>query len=63
MQTNVLVLAQEAVQTKDSMPLSLADNVGEIVVQDSIPDKVTLDVIVEDEEGSKTSTSDITIHG
>ena len=58
-----MVSAQEAVQTKDSMPLSLVDNLGEIVVQDSIPDKVTLDVTVEDEEGSTTCTSDITLHG
>ena len=69
MKTDVLVSAKEAVQSKESIPLSLVDDVGEIVVQDSIPDEVTPNVTVENEgeiggmDDLKISTSDISIHG
>ena len=64
-----MLSAQEAAQSKDSIPLSLVDDVGEIVVQDSIPGEVTPDFTTENEgeistkDDLKISTSDISIHG
>ena len=69
MKTDVLVSAQEAAQSKESIPLSLVDDVGEVVVQDSIPDEVIPDVTVENEgeigrkDNLKISTRDTSIHG
>ena len=68
--TQVLESAQEATQSKESVPLSLVDGAREIIVEDSIPDGMMPAVTVEDEEGEfggkdgfKKSTSDITIQG
>ena len=61
--------AAEATESKESVSLSLVDNIQEIIVQDSVPEEVTLDVILESErkiegkDGLNTSASDITIHG
>ena len=59
----------ETTESKQSVPLSLVDDIGEIIIQDSVPEEVTLYVILEDgkeieeKDDLKTSTSDITIHG
>ena len=69
LETKDLESAQEATQTKESVPLSLVDDVVEIVVQDSVPEEVVLYAILDDEGeivekgGMKTSAADITIHG
>ena len=61
--------AAEATESRETVPLSLVDDIGEIIIQDSIPEEVILDVILEDEkelEGKddlKTAAADITIHG
>ena len=66
--TKGLESVAEATESKESVPLSLVDNIGEIIIQDSIPEEVIL-VILEDEkeikgkDDLKTSTADITIHG
>ena len=68
--TQVLESAQEATQSKESVPLSLVDDARQIIVEDSIPDGMIPDVTVEDEEGEfgekdglKKSTGDIIIQG
>ena len=68
--TQGLESAQEATQSKESVPLSLVDDAREIIVEDSIPGGMIPVITVEDEEGElvgkdglKTSTSDITIQG
>ena len=69
MESNILESAQEAAQTKEGVSLSLVDDVGEIVLQDSIPDEVTPDITVEDEgeisrkDALKKSSADITTYG
>ena len=60
---------ESTVQTvKDSLPLSLAD-VNEMIIQDSFPEEVNLDAIVEEggnieeEDNSKKSSATIIIYG
>ena len=43
----VLESAQGATQSKDSVSLSLVDDVSEIILHESVPDEVTLDVSIE----------------
>ena len=63
--SKALESAQEATQSKESVPLSLVDDINEIIVEDVIPDTVVADVTVEEEGefGLKSSTSDILIPG
>ena len=42
-----LELSEDATQLKDTVPLSLVDDVCEIILQESVPDEVTLDVSIE----------------
>ena len=41
--------SEETTQSKDSVSLSLVDDVSEIFLHDSVPDEVTLDVSIEDD--------------
>ena len=60
---------ESATESKESVPLSLVDDICEITIQDSIPEEVILDVILEDEkeieakDDFKTFAADLTIHG
>ena len=60
--TNVPEPSAEAIRSKDSVALSLLDDVHEILVQDYFPGEVHLDVTVEDDfvegkDDSKKSTT------
>ena len=46
-ETKVIESSENATHFKDSVPLSLVDNVTEITVQDSFPEEVISDFIVE----------------
>ena len=67
--TKGLESAAEATESKESVPLSLVDDICEIIIQDSIPEEVIFDVILEDEreieakDDFKTFAADLTIHG
>ena len=45
--TNALKSSSEATQSKDTLSLSLIDDVNEIILHESAPDEVTLDVSIE----------------
>ena len=45
--TKALESSEEVTQSKDSVSLSLVDDVSEIFLHDSVPDEVTLDVSIE----------------
>ena len=54
----------EATESKKSVPLSLVDDIIEIIVQASVPEEVTLYVILEHERGIEGKhVADITTHG
>ena len=67
--TNALETAEKVSQSKTSFPLSQADDVNELVLQDSLPDDITADVTADD--GRKTEDRDttgvsvtaVTVHG
>ena len=42
-----LELSEDATQLKDTVPLSLVDDVSEIILHESVPDEVMLDVSIE----------------
>ena len=45
--TKALESSEEVTQSKDSVSLSLVDDVSEIFLHDSVPDEATLDVSIE----------------
>ena len=45
--TKALESSEEVTQSKDSVSLSLVDDVSELFLHDSVPDEVTLDVSIE----------------
>ena len=45
--TKALELSEEAIQSKDSVSLSLVDDVSEIILHEPVPDEVTLEVSIE----------------
>ena len=51
--SNALELAVEASQIKDNVPLSLSDDVMELIVQDSFPEDISLDTTVVDGENDQ----------
>ena len=51
--SNALELAVEASQIKDNVPLSLSDDVMELIVQDFFPEDISLDATVVDGENDQ----------
>ena len=53
MDSKALELAVEASQIKDNVPLSLTDDVMEVIVQDSLSEDISLDATVVDGENDR----------
>ena len=51
--TKIMEEAEEASQSKESAPLSLVDDVSEVIVQDSIPEDILADTIKIEEKDSE----------
>ena len=61
---DTLESAVGAVQSKDSITLSLVDDSGELILQDLSPEEVTADTEkMDDKEDFNKSTAGIDIHG
>ena len=61
--TNILESVVGAVQSKDSVALSLVDDSNELILQDLVPEEVTVDTEkMEDKEDFK-SNAGVDIHG
>ena len=61
--TNILESDVGAVQSKDSVALSLVDDSNELILQDLVPEEVTVDTEkMEDKEDFK-SNAGVDIHG
>ena len=64
MDTKGLESSEEVTQSKDSISLSLLDDVSEIILHESVSDQVTPDVTIAMEKGdSEKTTGLIEIHG
>ena len=67
--TNALEISEKVSQSKTSFPLSQADDVNELVLQDSLPDDITADVTADDGgkteemDTSKESVTAVTVYG
>ena len=51
LKTSIIQSTAEATQTKDNLPLSLAGNISEIVVDYSFPEEASADTIVDKTDG------------
>ena len=58
--TSILQSAVQAAQTKDNLPLSLVENVSEIIVEDSYPEEASADVIVDTTDDKDSSKKPMT---
>ena len=64
MDTKALESSEEATQSKDSVSLSLLDDVSEIILHESTPDQVTPDITrTEETDNTEKTTGMIEIHG
>ena len=63
MDTKALESSKEVTQSKDSISLSLVDDVSEIILHEPVPDQVTPDVIITEKGDSEKTTGLIEIHG
>ena len=69
MDTTIIDAAEESVQSKNAVALSLTDDTKEVVIEESFPEEEILDVIIEEdgdiegEDDSKKYTPTATISG
>ena len=61
--TKALESSEEATRSKDSVSLSLVDDVSETILHESVPDQVTPDVTITEMDDSDKTIGLIEVHG